>query len=147
MDRLGGAESAQAIDDLLAALDDESTQRDCGTLIDLMQTISGVEPQVWSERIIGFGSYHYRYESGREGDCHLLGFAARPRKITVYLMDGTARHAAQLARLGKHSTGRVCVYISRLEAVDLEVLESVLRDSFAYLAEHDGSMHRVAHSV
>jgi hypothetical protein len=125
----------------LASLD-EQTARDSQVLIEMMQRISGQAPQMWNVGTLGFGTYHYRYDSGREGDGHALGFYPRKGKITVYLMDGTARHAELLAGLGTHTTSRVCVYIKRLSDIDLTVLERVLEQSCAYVNARDGSMHR-----
>jgi len=121
---------------------DESTAADTRVLIDLMSRISGHEPQLWNVGTIGFDRYHYRYDSGREGDSHALGFYPRRGKITVYLMDGTARHETRLASLGKHTVSRVCLYLRRLSDVDLVTLEAVLRDSYDYVKAHDGTMHR-----
>lgn len=126
---------------VMAALDD-ATATDARTLSDLMRGITGHDPVVWNVATLGFDSYHYRYDSGREGDAHALGFYPRKGKLTIYLMDGTVRHADLLARLGKHTTSRVCVYLKRLADIDLAVLEQVLRDSYTYVKAHDGTMHR-----
>ena len=130
-----------SVADVLAALDDQTAQ-DSDMLLEMMGRISGCEPRVWNVATIGFDTYHYTYDSGHEGDGHALGFYPRKGKITVYLMDGTARHADQLATLGKHTTSRVCVYLKRLSDVDVGVLERVLQDSYDYLKAHDGDMHR-----
>jgi hypothetical protein len=132
----------QSVADVVAALDDASAA-DAAVLMDLMYRISGAEPALWNVGTIGYGSYHFRYDSGREGDAHRLGFYPRKGKLTIYLMDGTARHSEALERLGKHTTSRVCVYLKRLSDVDIVVLEGILRESYTYLAEHDGSMHRI----
>lgn len=137
-----GDSDSPSVDEVVAALD-EQTAADARVLIDLMGRISGHEPRIWNVGTIGFDSYHYRYDSGREGDAHALGFYPRKGKTTVYLMDGTARHADLLARLGTHTTSRVCVYLKRLGDIELPVLEDVLRQSYAYLKEHDGTMHRI----
>jgi hypothetical protein len=110
--------------------------------MELMHRISGHEPRLWNVGTIGYDSYNFRYDSGREGDGHALGFYPRKGKITVYLMDGTERHAELLADLGTHSTSRVCVYLKRLSDIDLAVLEQVLQQSYAYLKSQDGQMHR-----
>jgi hypothetical protein len=125
----------------LASLD-EQTARDSQVLIEMMQRISGQPPQMWNVGTLGFGTYHYKYDSGREGDSHTLGFHPRKGKITFYLMDGTTRHSELLARLGTHTTSKVCVYIKRLSDIDLTVLEQVLERSYAYVNARDGTMHR-----
>ncbi len=131
------------VKDFLASLEDEQTAKDSLVLVGMMRRISKRPPRMWNVGTIGFDAYHYRYDSGREGDCHVLGFYPRKGKITVYLMDGTERHAELLSRLGKHTTSRVCLYVKRLADVQLPVLEQVLRRSHAYLKSQDGRMHRV----
>jgi hypothetical protein len=116
---------------------------DSRTLMEVMHRISGSQPKLWNIGTIGFDEYHHQYESGREGDGHALGFYPRKGKITVYLMDGTARHSRLLARLGKHTTSRICVYIKRLEDVELPILEKILEQSYQYLRAQSGHMHRV----
>ena len=122
---------------------DESTAADSRVLITLMSKVSGHGPQLWNVGTIGFDSYHFKYDSGREGDNHALAFYPRHGKITIYLMDGTARHGEALVGLGKHTTSRVCLYIKRLSNVDLPTLEHVLRDSYEYVKSQDGRMHRI----
>lgn len=109
----------------------------------IMQRISGQEPKLWNVGTIGFGSYRYKYESGREGENQALGFYPRKGKMTVYLMDGTNRYSELLSRLGKQTTSRVCVYIKRLSDIDVTILEQILRQSYDYLMAHDGHMHRI----
>jgi hypothetical protein len=130
------------VTDYLGSLD-EPTAADSRVLITMMSGITGHGPQVWNVGTIGFDTYHFKYDSGREGDNHAIAFYPRRGKITIYLMDGTARHEQALARLGKHTTSRVCVYIKRLSDVDLPTLESILRESFEYVKSHDGHMHRI----
>jgi hypothetical protein len=136
-----GAHDDGSVADYLASLDDR-TARDSQVLIEMMQRISGQAPRLWNVGTLGFGTYHYKYDSGREGDSHTLGFYPRKGKITVYLMDGTARHAAKLADLGTHTASKVCLYIKRLSDVDLTILEQVLEQSYAYVTARDGTMHR-----
>jgi uncharacterized protein DUF1801 len=107
-----------------------------------MQRVSGCEPKMWNTGTIGFDAYHYKYDSGREGDCQIIGFYPRKGKTTIYLMDGTVRHTKSLARLGKHSTSRVCVYFKRLSDIQLPVLEEIVQQSYEYVKAHDGHMHR-----
>ena len=135
-------QAARSVSDHVASLD-ERTAQDCAVLIEMMQRISGHEPMLWNVGTIGFDTYHYKYGSGREGDGHAIGFYPRKGKITIYLMDGTARHSALLARLGTHTTSRVCVYIKQLSDVDLTVLEQIVQQSYDYVRSHDGNMHRV----
>jgi len=122
----------RTVDRYLASLD-EQTAADSRTLIEMMQRISGHPPTLWNVGTIGFGTYHYRYDSGREGDGHTIGFYPRNGKLTIYLMDGTARHAELLANLGRHTTTGYCVYLRRLSEVDLTVLEQLVRASFEFV--------------
>ena len=135
-------ESDSTVKDYISSLDDAQTAQDCLVLIDLMQRISGHEPKMWNKGTIGFDTYHYKYDSGREGDGHTIGFYPRKGKITVYLMDGTVRYAELLARLGKHTTSRVCIYIKRLSDIQLPILEQIVQQSYAYVKSQDGHMHR-----
>ena len=135
--------SDSSVQDYIASLKDEQTIQDCHALIEMMQRISGHEPKMWNMGTIGFDRYHYKYDSGREGDSQIIGFYARKAKITVYLMDGTKRYPELLARLGKHTTSRVCIYIKRLGDIQLPVLEQIVQESYAYVKSQDGHMQRV----
>jgi hypothetical protein len=107
-------------------------KRDAEALLDLMGDITGEPPELHGT-IVGFGTYHYRYDSGREGDVAAASFAPRKAAMTVYLMDGVAAHASDLDRLGPHKSGVGCLYIKDLERVDLDVLERIVRRSYATL--------------
>jgi hypothetical protein len=113
----------------VAAISDPRTRRDCHTLIKLMRASTGATPRMWGANIVGFGDYHYRYDSGREGDWFIMGFAPRTRNLTLYFMGGIPQHHALLARLGKHQTGKGCLYLKTLDDVDLDVLASLIRRS------------------
>ena len=136
------SQSDSSVKDFIASLNDEQTIKDCHVLIEMMQRISGHEPKMWNIGTIGFDTYHYKYDSGREGDGQIIGFYSRKGKITVYLMDGTARYSELLARLGKHTTSRVCVYIKRLGDIQLPILEQIVQQSYEYVKSQDGHMHR-----
>lgn len=131
-----------SIHDYLSSLDDEQSVKDSQTLIEMMQRITGHEPVLWNVGTIGFDSYHYKYESGREGDAQAVSFYPRKGKLTIYLMDGTARYSEQLAKLGKHTTSTACLYIKRLSNVDVSILEEIIKESYAYIKALDGNMHR-----
>jgi hypothetical protein len=132
-----------AVESYLASLDDEQTVADSRTLIAMMHRVSGQDPQLWNVGTIGFDTYHYKYESGREGDATPVSFYPRKDKLTIYLMDGTARYSELLAGMGKHTTSRVCLYVKRLSDIDLGVLEQIVRESYEYVKSQDGLMHRV----
>jgi hypothetical protein len=132
-----------SVDDYVASLGDKQTAKDTLALITILRRISGQEPKLWNAGSIGFGTYHYKYDSGREGDAATISFYPRKNKITVYLMDGTSRHAGLLSGLGKHTTSRVCLYINRLSDIDLNILEQILQQSYDYVHSQNGHMHRV----
>ena len=136
------SQSDSAVKDYIASLD-EQTVKDTHVLIEMMQRISGHKPKKWNAGTLGFDTYHYKYDSGREGDGHVIGFYPRKGKITVYLMDGTARHSELLARLGKHTTTGYCVYIKRLSDIDLPILEQIVQQSYAYIKSLGGHINRV----
>ena len=115
----------------LCAIEDQARRADCLALAALMEQVSGQPPVMWGDAIVGFGSYHYRYASGREGDAPLVGFAARKGDISIYLNCDTPARAAMLAQLGRHKMGKACLYVRRLADVDLDVLASLVRESIA----------------
>jgi hypothetical protein len=118
------------------AIQSPARRRDAEVLIDVMRRATGEEPRMWGT-IVGFGSYHYKYASGREGDAPAAGFAARKAATTVYVLDGVDVYAEALEQLGPHTTGVGCVYIKRLDDVDLDVLETVVAGSYAAVISGD----------
>src|SRR5579862_5693239 len=132
----------QSVKDYIASLDDEQLVKDSEVLVEMMQRISGHEPKLWNVGTIGFDTYHYKYDSGREGDSTIISFYPRKAKITIYLMDGTAKYSELLAGLGKHTATRVCVYIKRLSDIELPILEQIVKQSYDYVKSQDGHMHR-----
>ena len=104
-------------------------KEDAQILLDLMGEICPEPPQLWGPSIIGFGSYHYQYESGREGDSMLTGFAPRKANMVVYVMPGFSQYQTYLTRLGKHRTGASCLYLGRLSNVNLDVLKDLIAQS------------------
>jgi hypothetical protein len=140
--RLVYGQNDRSVSDYIASLDDEQTIRDCQVLIEMMQRVNGCDPQMWNVGTIGFGAYHYKYDSGREGDNQIIGFYSRKDKTTIYRMDGTVRHTELLARLGKHITSRVCAYIKRLSDIQLLILEQIVQHSHECVKSQDGHMHR-----
>ena len=99
-----------------------------------MQTITKKEPKMWGDTIVGFGSYHYKYASGREGDMLRVGFSPRKNALTLYVMN-TAIHEELLEQLGKHKTSKACLYIKKLADVDKKVLKKIIKTSFQYMAK------------
>ncbi|MFW0787216.1 DUF1801 domain-containing protein [Gordonia sp. CPCC 206044] len=119
-----------SVQDFVADLDCEQQRDDCGTLITLMARVTGQPPAMWGSAIIGFGSHHYVYDSGREGDMPALAFSPRKGKFALYITDDAGRYPDLRARLGKHKTAKSCIYIKRLSDVDGSVLEELLEAAF-----------------
>jgi hypothetical protein len=122
-----------SVDAFLAAVEPERRRIDGRVVLEMMARISGEPPKMWGPSIIGFGSCHYRYESGREGDMPRIGFSPRKAQLVLYLADGFAGRDALFARLGKHSTSKACLYINKLADVDLAVLEQLMVASSEYM--------------
>ena len=135
-------QNTSSVNELIGSFD-EQTLKDSKVLIDMMQRISGSKPKLWNIGTIGFDTYHYKYESGREGDNFIIGFYPRKGKITVYMMDGTARYTELLAKLGKHTTTGYCVYIKHLSDVELPILEQIVEKSYANIKSQDGHINQI----
>lgn len=126
----------QSVAEFIDALPDEARRADAKALVKLMQTATAEKPKMWGPSIIGFGSYHYKYETGREGDMPLAGFSPRKAATVLYVMTGFGDCENLLARLGKHTTGKACLYIKKLADVDQKVLEALVVKSVAALRAH-----------
>lgn len=133
-----------SVKDFIASLD-EQTSKDTQVLLEMMKAISGHEPTLWNAGTIGFDNYHYKYASGREGDGLVIGFYPRKGKITVYLMDGTARYSKMLTKLGKHTTTGYCLYIKKLLDIELPILKQILQQSYDFIKSKskDGPIDRI----
>ena len=116
----------QDVANYIEGVADERRRREGRIMLELMREVTGEEPVMWGPSIVGFGRYHYRYASGREGDSPLTGFSPRKQSLTVYIMPGFARYAELLGRLGKHTTGASCLYIKRLDEIDLPTLRELV---------------------
>jgi hypothetical protein len=117
----------------IATVNHSVRRRDAETLLVLVSRATGEEAVMWGSSIVGYGAYHYRYPSGREGDAPAAGFSPRKAATVVYLSDGVGEHAAVLERLGPHKAGVGCLYLKDLSDIDLQVLEEVIRRSYATL--------------
>ena len=120
-----------SVDSHIAAIANEEQRNDARSLLALMRKVTRQEPRMWGPSIIGFGSYHYKYASGHEGDSAITGFAARGRELVMYIAEAFEGRDVLLYKLGEHRTGKVCVYIRRLADVDLKVLEKLIALSIA----------------
>lgn len=116
--------------EFIDSVEHKKRQQDAKIILKLMSDITGEEPQMWGSSIIGFGSYHYRYASGREGDWMRIGFSPRKQNMSLYIMNGFKEYSQLLDSLGKHKTGKSCLYINKLEDIDIEVLKQMIHHSY-----------------
>lgn len=117
----------------LNSIDNEQKRTDSFELVKLMEDVTGAEATMWGDSIVGFGTYHYKYASGRENDWFLVGFAPRKRSLTLYIMSGFDAYDELLGKLGKHSTGKSCLYINKLSDVDTAVLRDLVQQSVDHM--------------
>lgn len=123
-----------SVETFLESVENERRREDAFAVLDVMKRVTGEESVMWGPSIVGFGSYHYRYDSGREGDWFVAGFSPRKQSLTIYIMGGFSKHGELMARLGKHKTGKGCLYINSLDDVDMEVLEELIRASVEHVS-------------
>ena len=121
-----------SVEEFIDSISDSGRQKDCRTVLGMMQKATGAKPKMWGAGIVGFGDFHYKYATGREGDWFLTGFAPRKQNLTLYVTN-VEPHKKLLAKLGKHKTGMGCVYVNSLDDVDLKVLEQLIDSAVKYL--------------
>lgn len=119
----------------LNSVDHKTRREDSFTLLEMMKEVTGEDAVMWGSSIVGFGSCHYKYESGREGDMPLIGFSPRKQSLTLYIMPGFDDYEEMLAELGKHKTGKSCLYVNKLADVNEEVLRRLIKRSYGHMKE------------
>jgi hypothetical protein len=129
--------SGEDVDQFLNGVSDEKKRQDCFTLLELMRQITQIEPKLWGSSIVGFGDHHYKYASGHEGDTFMVGFSPRKQNLTLYILSGFEQQQPLLQKLGKFKTGVGCLYIKRLEDVDLPTLRTLIQESFNHKLENN----------
>ncbi len=117
------------VDTFLKGVKDEQARADCYQIIEIMKKATKAEPKLWGTSIVGFGDYHYKYASGRENDWFQVGFSPRKQNLTIYLMGGLQDHDDLLAKLGKYTTGKGCLYIKTMEDVNTKVLQKLVNEA------------------
>lgn len=122
-----------SVEDFLKSIKDKKKREDSFAILELMKEITKAAPKMWGPSIVGFGNYHYKYESGRESDMFLVGFSPRKQSLTIYIMPGFDRYQELMNKLGKYKTGKACLYIRKLEDVDVPTLKELVRQSVDYL--------------
>ena len=122
-----------SIEKFLNSVKDEKKRTDSYKILGLMKKITKEEPVMWGPSVVGFGKYHYKYESGREGDFFITGFSPRKQNLTLYIMSGFKKYPELMKKLGKYKTGSSCLYINKLEDVDMKVLKELISESVKYI--------------
>ena len=126
-------ETKASVDKFLASVKDEKKRADCYKVVELMKKITKLQPKMWGPGIVGFGTYHYKYASGREGDMPLAGFSPRKQALTVYVMCGFEKSPELMKKLGKYKSGAACLYIKSLNDIDMKVLKELITESVKYI--------------
>jgi hypothetical protein len=121
------------VEDFINTVSDEQIRADCFEIAKIMKQVTKAEPKMWGSSIVGFGSYHYKGASGREGDWMLVGFSPRKQNLTLYIMPGFERYPALMKKLGKFSTGKSCLYIKKLADVDKKILKELVSESVQFM--------------
>jgi hypothetical protein len=136
MAELKTRKSDASVEAFLNDIADDRKRQDCFELLDLMRDITGSEPSMWGDSIVGFGGYRYINSTRKENEWPVTGFSPRKQNLTLYIMSGFEHYEALLGRLGKHSTGKACLYIKRLSDVDSAVLRELIEQSVAHMTQH-----------
>ena len=122
-----------SVEDFLATIEHPRKRADAEAVCQMMQEVTGEAPRMWGTSIVGFGKYEYRYESGRSGEWPIVGFSPRKQNLTLYIMPGFDAYAPLLAKLGKHTTGRSCLYVNKLADIDTDVLRELVGASVSFM--------------
>jgi len=126
-------ETSSSVENFINSADSDQKRKDSWDMVALMSEITGSEAKMWGSSLVGFGQYHYKYASGREGDFFITGFSPRKTALTIYIMPGFDDYPDLLAKLGPHKTGKSCLYVKNLEVVDRDVLQEIIQDSVAIM--------------
>ena len=127
--------NALSVSKFLNAIADDQRRKDCKAVTKLMRDITGEEPKMWGAAMVGFGSYHYKYASGREGEYFVTGFSPRKQALTLYIMAGFSSYGSLMKKLGKHKTGKSCLYIKKLDDIDMRVLKQLITRSVRHMRD------------
>jgi hypothetical protein len=128
--------TAESVKDFINRIADEERRADCFQVAKLMEEITGEKPKMWGPSIVGFGTYHYKYDSGREGDWLVTGFSPRKKDLTLYIMMGFEKHGELMKKLGKYSTGKSCLYVKRLSDIHVPTLKKLIKASVKQLHDY-----------
>ena len=123
----------KSVEKFLDGVESEQRREDCFTVLELMQKVTGCKPAMWGDSLVGFGSYHYKNASGREGEWFVTGFSPRKQDLTLYIMSGFSKQGELMEKLGKFKTGKACLYIKKLEDIHLPTLRKLVKESVVHL--------------
>jgi hypothetical protein len=126
--------TGESVKAFIDAIPDEKRRAECREVMRIMKSVTGAQPRMWGPSIVGYGNYHYKYESGREGDWFVAGFSPRKQSLTIYIMSGFSGHATLMKKLGKCKTGGSCLYIKNLEDIDLAALKALITASVKHIS-------------
>jgi hypothetical protein len=134
--------TTENVKDFLNKISDEERRADCFQVAKIMEEVTGEKPKMWGPSIVGFGSYHYKYDSGREGDWLITGFSPRKKDLTLYMLMGFEKHPELMEKLGKHSRAKSCLYIKRLSDVHIPTLKKLIKASLKDLKAYTKSQSK-----
>lgn len=137
MAELKTRKNAASVEEFIAAVENDTRREDAKAVLKLMQKVTGKKPRMWGSNIVGFDEYHYRYASGHEGDMCVIGFSPRAAALTLYVLADFDEKQELLQKLGKHKTGKGCLYINKLADVDVKVLETIIRTTYAWMKQRN----------
>ena len=133
MAELKTKENETSVEAFLNGIEDEQRRKDCQAVAKMMQQVTKAKPKMWGSAIVGFGNYHYKYASGREGDWMLVAFSPRKQNLTLYITAGFDGREDLMMKLGKHKTGKGCLYINKLSDIDTTVLKTLIQKSVEHM--------------
>ena len=136
MAELKTRQNNKSVRQFIDGVEDKKKREDCKVILKLMEEVTKSKPKMWGDSIVGFGNYHYEYESGREGDWFLTGFSPRKQNLTLYIMSGFKEHSELLKNLGKYKTSKACLYINKIEDINLDILKKMISKSVERLVEN-----------
>lgn len=133
MSDLKTKKNTASVSKFINAVENETRRSDAKELLKIFKEVTGMKPTMWGTSIVGYGSYHYKYASGREGDWMLTGFSPRKQNMSIYIMSGFKEFPELMKKLGKHKTGVGCLYVNKLEDIDIKVLKQLIKKSVSYM--------------
>jgi len=135
MTELKTKKNRRSVKAFIDSVEDERRRKDCREVMTMMRKVTGKQPKMWGDAIVGFGSYHYKYASGREGEFFITGLSPRKQNLTIYIMPGFSKYGSLMKKLGKHKTGKSCLYVKTLEDIDRGILAELVEKSVLHMRQ------------